>query len=52
MKITAETYELLDNNPDGDGYIPREDLTEEQMKELKEINKDYKELYGINLISF
>ena len=52
MKITAEIYGLLYDNPNGDGYIPREDLTETQLKELKELNEEHKKLYGTDLIFF
>lgn len=52
MKITAEIDALLLDNPNGEGYIPQEDLSESEMKKLKEINDEYKKLYGIDLITF
>ena len=50
MKITAEIDALLLDNPNVKGYIPREDLSESQMKKLKEINEEHKKLYGTDLI--
>ena len=52
MKITAEIDALLLDNPNGDGYIPQEDLTKDEIEKLKEINNEYKKLYGIDLITF
>lgn len=52
MRIPIEIEELLLDNPNGNGYIPKEDLSEKDLKELKELNKEYKKLYGIDLIFF
>lgn len=52
MKITAEIDALLLDNPNGDGYIPQEGLSEEELKKLKKINEEYRKLYDIDLIIF
>ena len=53
MNPTEEFLKLVtDNFDDRGGYIPRENLTEAQIKELKQINKEYKDFYGIDLIHF
>ena len=52
MKIPKKIDDLLLDNPNGDGYIPKEDITKEQLEELKEINKEYNKLYETDLISF
>ena len=52
MKITAEIDALLLDNPNGNGYIPQEGLSEDELNKLKEINKEYKELYNTDLIIF
>lgn len=52
MKIPAEIEALLLNNPNGEGYIPQDGLTETELNQLKEINTEYKKLYDIDLITF
>lgn len=52
MKIPAEIESMLLNNPNGEGYIPQDGLTEVELNQLKEINAEYKKLYDIDLITF
>ena len=52
MKIPFEIYELLTTDIKGEKYYPKKNLSETQLKDLKDINDKYKRLYGIDLISF
>lgn len=52
MQITPEIDECLHSNPNGDGFIPKDNLPPEKIKLLKELNEEYKKLYEKDLIIF